>query len=86
MFAPGEGWRTLGLTGEEAITLDGLRASVLEGTPVQVIAERAGFQASFAMHADVQTAFERKLLIAGGMLPAVLTTSIAGTCAGIHVP
>jgi aconitate hydratase len=71
-FAPGEGWRTLQLTGAEAFTLVGLRAGVLEGTPVTVHATGGKRDAQFAVTADVRTGFERHLLRNGGMLPSVV--------------
>ncbi len=71
-FARGEGWRSLDLTGEEAFTLEGLRDGVLHGASVRVTAQASSRSVTFEVTADVQTAFERRLLEAGGMLPAVL--------------
>ncbi len=71
-FAAGEGWRSLGLTGRERFTVEGLRDGVLEARSIEVIAETPERRIVFDVSADVQTAFERRLLQAGGMLPSVL--------------
>ncbi|MCC7041434.1 MAG: aconitate hydratase AcnA [Burkholderiales bacterium] len=71
-FAAGQGWRALGLTGEETLAVEGLRSGVLDGAPIDVVATRDDTRISFTVTADVQTAFEQRLLAAGGMLPAVL--------------
>jgi aconitate hydratase len=71
-FLAGEGARALGLTGAERYSLRGLRAAVLEGTPVDVVAEGAGAARHFTVAADVQTDAERRLLVDGGMLPSVM--------------
>ena len=71
-FGAGEGWRSLGLTGRERFTIEGLRDGVLEAQSIRISAESAGARIEFEVHADVQTAFERRLLLAGGMLPSVL--------------
>lgn len=73
-FAPGQGWRERGLTGRERFALEGLRAGVLDGSPIRVIAhpDDGTVPIAFDVTVDVQTAFERRLLEAGGMLPSVL--------------
>ena len=83
-FAAGQGWRALGLTGHEIFTLAGVRDGVLDGTAVTVTARERDRVVTFGVTADVHTAFERRLLVAGGMLPSVLdhltdTTAPAAT-------
>jgi aconitate hydratase len=84
-LAADRGWRALGLTGSERLSLHGLRAAVLEGTPVTVVAARdlASEVATevatvrFTLTADIQTASERSVLADGGLLPSVMK----GLCA-----
>jgi aconitate hydratase len=71
-FADGKGWRALGMTGEERIDLRGVRAAVMQGEPVDAVAQREDAALHFAVIADVQTDSERDLLRDGGMLPSVL--------------
>ena len=78
-FAAGQGWRALGLDGSERYVLEGIRAGVLAGTPVAVTAEGNVGALRFAVAADVRTDDERRILTAGGMLPAVLQSIEAPT-------
>jgi aconitate hydratase len=70
-FGAGESWTTLELTGEEEITVHGLRAGVLQGSPVSVEARSALGTIRFSVTADIQTNSERDILVRGGLLPAV---------------
>jgi aconitate hydratase len=70
-FAPGEGWRTLGLTGEEHYTLLGLRDAVLTGSTVTVLAEGPDTSRRFVVTAEIATAAEKRILGDGGLLPSV---------------
>ena len=85
-FAPGQGWRALGLTGFETFTLSGVREGVLAGAPVTVVAHGGDRPVTFAVTADVQTAFERRLLEAGGMLPSVLAQLSPSAAAAAAAP
>jgi len=78
-FAAGEGWRALGLTGTERFSLQGLRAAVLAGTPVTVVADRDEASVRFAATADIHTDSERAILQAGGLLPSVMKALAAPT-------
>ena len=71
-FAPQAGWRALGITGGEKFSLQGLRAAVLDGTPVTVVAEGDTATVRFTVTADVRTAAERGILQDGGLLPSVM--------------
>ena len=73
-FAPDRGWRALGLTGDERFSLQGLRGSVLHGTPVTVSVERDEATLRFEVTADIQTESERRILVDGGLLPSVMKT------------
>ncbi len=78
-FAAGYDWQALGLDGSERYVLDGIREGVLTGTPVDVTAEGKTGALRFAVTADVRTDDERRILTAGGMLPAVLQSIEAPT-------
>ncbi|MDQ2067930.1 aconitate hydratase AcnA [Xinfangfangia sp. CPCC 101601] len=67
-FQPGEGWRQLGLTGQEPITITGIRNAIARGAPLQV---QAG-EVAFTVTLDASTESERQLLSNGGLLRAVL--------------
>jgi aconitate hydratase len=71
-FAPGEGWRMLGLTGTESFTLSNLGRGVRHGEPIVVDADAGSTRIRFAVHADLLTDAERALIDAGGILPSVL--------------
>ena len=70
-FAAGQGWRALGLTGDESFTLLGVREAVLTGSPVAVLAEGRDTAIRFTVTAEIQTAAERRMLGDGGLLPSV---------------
>ena len=73
-FAAGEGWRALGLDGQRALHASKACATACSRRGPSACTRRAARTArrTSSVHADVQTAFERRLLQAGGMLPSVL--------------
>ncbi|MGC4029699.1 MAG: aconitate hydratase AcnA [Steroidobacteraceae bacterium] len=82
-FAPGEGWRQLGLTGAETFEIRNLLQGVLEGTPIQVRAEGERC-IEFQVTAVILTAAERLVLQAGGILPRVLAHFLGASHAAPH--
>jgi aconitate hydratase len=70
-FAAGEGWRQLGLRGDECYALSGLREAVESGTPVTVAATGDRGTTTFAVTAEIHSDAERAILRAGGLLPSV---------------
>lgn len=70
-FATGEGWRQLGLAGDECYALNGLRAAVLDGGRVTVHAAGVASTRSFVVSAEIHSDAERRILRAGGLLPWV---------------
>jgi len=77
-FLPGEGWRQLGLTGEEAYSFDDVAQAVHEGGPVRVTAEGPRGRIVFQAVPQVLTQAERELLAAGGIPVQVLQHFLAG--------
>ena len=76
-FAPGEGWRTLGLTGEETFDLPSMRAGIKAGAAFQVVATRpSGERVSFDVTPQVLTAAERRMMLDGGMMRDVLAQAL----------
>jgi len=76
-FAPGEGWRTLGLTGEETFDLPSMRAGIKAGATLQVVATRpSGERVSFDVTPQVLTAAERRMMLDGGMMRDVLAQAL----------
>ena len=75
LFAPGEGWRELGLDGRERFRLGELRRAVEEGTHVEVTAEGATRTTRFDARPDLRDPRERALLAGGGIFPAMLATA-----------
>ena len=71
-FHAHEGWRSHGIDAKEEISLLGLRAAVLEGTPITVLAQGDDGPLHFAVSADIQTESERRILMDGGLLPSVM--------------
>ncbi|MDC7785613.1 aconitate hydratase AcnA [Rhodoplanes sp. TEM] len=67
-FRDGEGWATLGLTGRETLTIDGLRAGVRTGAPVTVTARDGDRTVTFTVTAQVLTESERRQIEGGGIL------------------
>ncbi|WP_030794053.1 aconitate hydratase AcnA [Streptomyces sp. NRRL S-920] len=72
LLPEGHGWRDLGLTGHETFDL-GLD-QVRESGRAEVVADGR----SFTVRADVRSAGEWDVLLAGGMLPHLLTRLAAG--------
>ncbi|CAG0951925.1 aconitate hydratase [Burkholderiales bacterium] len=66
-FAPGEGWRELGLDGTETFDIDGLDSALAAGTNVRVRARRAGFDRPFETVIGITTASEARQLREGGI-------------------
>ena len=77
-FEAGEGWRSLGLEGDETFTLVDVRKAVLENARVCVEARGAQRVKRFELTPDVHTEFERRLLAEGGMLPSMMKNLLAG--------
>jgi len=71
-FAPGQGWRALGLSGAERYTFENVQAGILDGAPIQVIADDGTRQVRFEVSAQVLTQAERQLMSEGGIPAAVL--------------
>ncbi|MDR0810488.1 MAG: aconitate hydratase AcnA [Gemmobacter sp.] len=71
-FLPDQGWRQLGLSGFEPLTITGIRSAIESGTPLQV---QAG-ATSFTVTLDISTQSERQLLARGGLLREVLSDFI----------
>ena len=71
-FAPGEGWRALGLTGEESFDFDGVTEGVLHGRPITVTATAGKRVTRFQVIAQVLTLAEQQLMVKGGIPCAVL--------------
>ncbi|GAA5233698.1 aconitate hydratase AcnA [Verticiella sediminum] len=76
-FLPGQGWRQLGLTGEEQYRFTGVRAGVLDASPIDVVAEAAGRTVQFQVLAQVLTQAERQLMCEGGIPASVLKSFLA---------
>jgi aconitate hydratase len=70
-FAAGEGWRQLGLRGDERYALVGLEAAVASGAPITVTAESTQGAKTFVVTAEIHSDAERAILRAGGLLPSV---------------
>jgi aconitate hydratase len=71
-FAPGEGWRQLGLTGAETLRFDNVADGVRKGEPITVVAEDGERRIVFQAYAQVLTRAERKLMAEGGIPASVL--------------
>ncbi|AVG42549.1 aconitate hydratase AcnA [Achromobacter insolitus] len=71
-FAPGEGWRQLGLTGAETLRFGNVANGVLKGEPIDVVAEDGARRIRFLVYAQVLTRAERKLMAEGGIPASVL--------------
>jgi aconitate hydratase len=80
-FAPGQGWRQLGLTGAETLRLENVADGVLKGEPIDVIAEDGDRRVRFQAYAQVLTHAERKLMAEGGIPASVLNAFLTGTAA-----
>jgi len=71
-FAEGEGRRSLGLTGDEELTISGLEAGLRPGQELEVEARRGGDARRFRVVARVLNETELGYLANGGVLPTVL--------------
>ncbi|MPS78592.1 MAG: aconitate hydratase AcnA [Achromobacter sp.] len=80
-FAPGQGWRQLGLTGAETLRLENVADGVLKGEPIDVTAEDGERQVRFQAYAQVLTDAERKLMAEGGIPASVLNAFLTDTAA-----
>jgi aconitate hydratase A / 2-methylisocitrate dehydratase len=71
-FADGEGRRSLGLTGEETLTIHGLEAGLRPHQELEVEARRDGEVKRFRVVSRVANEAEVGYMVNGGVLPAVL--------------
>jgi aconitate hydratase len=72
-FADGETWQSLGLTGEETVSIDGLNDQLQPGSTLQVHAVAAdGSRKSFAATVRIDTPVEMDYYRNGGILQTVL--------------
>jgi aconitate hydratase len=71
-FQSGEGWRQLGLSGDEIFDIVGLRESVIQGRPALITAKRGERLVEFNVMAVLLTDAEKQLLLGGGMLRSIL--------------
>jgi aconitate hydratase len=71
-FKAGEGWRQLGLQGDETFSFENVEAGVRDGAPVRVIARKDGREIRFETIPQVLTAAERRLMSDGGIPMSVL--------------
>jgi aconitate hydratase len=71
-FIPGEGWRQLGLQGDETFSFENIEAGVRNGEPIRVIARDGNREVRFQTVPQVLTAAERRLMADGGIPMSVL--------------
>jgi aconitate hydratase len=72
-FMEGEGWQSLGLTGEECFTISGLGAELKPRQHIEVIVERPnGEKAVFNVRLRLDTRVEVDYYIRGGILKSVM--------------
>ncbi|HTK00410.1 MAG TPA: aconitate hydratase AcnA [Bordetella sp.] len=71
-FKPGEGWRQLGLRGDETFSFENVEAGVRDGAPVRVTARHGDREVRFETIPQVLTAAERRLMSEGGIPMSVL--------------
>lgn len=71
-FAPGESWRGLGLTGHERFAFSSVREALAADAPVRVVAAGPQGEVRFDAWFDDLTASEKRILLSGGIQPAVL--------------
>ncbi|MET0184336.1 MAG: aconitate hydratase, partial [Achromobacter sp.] len=76
-FRTGEGWRALGLTGEESFTIEGVAEGVRTGAAIRVIARQGARDIRFEALPQVLTAAERGLMAEGGIPASVLNSFTA---------
>ncbi|AOB32694.1 aconitate hydratase [Bordetella sp. H567] len=80
-FKPGEGWRQLGLRGDETFSFENVEAGIREGAPVRVIARQDDREVRFETLPQVLTAAERRLMAEGGIPMSVLRGLLPDTAA-----
>ncbi|MFO1307665.1 MAG: aconitate hydratase AcnA [Burkholderiales bacterium] len=69
-FAPGEGWRELGLNGSEVFDIEGLETALDAGARARVRASRPGFELAFEVSVGITTLSEARQLREGGIFRA----------------
>ena len=73
LFSTGQGWRQLGLSGEESFSFTGIAEAMISGSLVRVTASKAdGIVIRFDVAPAVLTASERALMAEGGIPQSVL--------------
>ena len=73
LFGAGQGWRQLGLSGEESFSFTGIAEAMISGSLVRVTASKAdGIVIRFDVAPAVLTASERALMAEGGIPQSVL--------------
>jgi aconitate hydratase len=78
-FAPGRGWKALGLTGRESFALRVPGGELAPGAAVEVTATGADGQARvFSVRCELHSATELEYYRAGGVLPYVMEHRFAG--------
>jgi aconitate hydratase len=80
-FKPGEGWRQLGLRGDETFSFENVEAGVRAGAAVRVTARRDDRVLCFDTVPQVLTAAERRLMSDGGIPMSVLRGLLPDTAA-----
>ncbi|MEN9774903.1 MAG: aconitate hydratase 1 [Pseudomonadota bacterium] len=71
-FEPGDSWRSLGLTGDEHFTIQGISTAIDRGDPVRVHAVSGTTERVFAARPALLTGAERDLMRGGGIPSKVL--------------
>ncbi|MBT7769665.1 MAG: aconitate hydratase AcnA [Rhodospirillales bacterium] len=78
LFKAGDNAQSLGLNGEECYEITGLKAGIIEGSPITIIAKnKDGAVTTFETKADVRSPFEADCLESGGVLVKVLREFLA---------
>ena len=83
-FAPGQGWRSLGLTGSERFSFANVEAGITAGEPIHVTATDGERTIRFSVTAQVLTQAERQLMSEGGIPAAVLHHFLKAPAAAAH--
>lgn len=76
VFADGESWARLGLTGHESYTIENLRAGVRASAAIRVTARNGDSTVTFLVRAHVSTESERRQIENGGIL-AMMARDVA---------
>jgi len=85
-FAPGENAAILGLTGEETISVLGIRSGPVPRATLQVEADGVGGLRRFSVTARLDSEVEVEYYRHGGILPRVLRQLIGEASCGGHLP